>query len=78
MKVTGFRIRDLASFFAISGILLLTASRYVETNACRCEMNKRLPGFNKKDEEALKRWLREMLVTPEMKLLRNSNPIREE
>lgn len=40
MKVTNIRFRDIATFLGISGILLLTATSYVERRCCRCSVYK--------------------------------------
>jgi len=61
MKVTDIRIRDLTTFFVISGILLLTSARYVESHACHCVVNTRSHFPTAADRQAIERLLREIL-----------------
>lgn len=61
MRVTNIRFRDLVTFLAISGILLLTAGRYVESNTCRCAVNNRSPFRADASPDEVERWLRSVL-----------------
>jgi hypothetical protein len=61
MRVTNIRFRDLVTFVAISGILLLTAARYVETQTCHCVVNMRSHFPTEADRRAIEQLLREIL-----------------
>lgn len=61
MKVTNIRFRDFVTFFAISGILLLTASRYVESHTCGCAVHNRTPFPADAGRDEVERWLRRVL-----------------
>lgn len=68
MRVTSIRFRDLLTFLAISGILLLTAGRYVERPSCPCMVNPRSPtGLDASPGEVevlLRRFLRQQGFLP--------------
>lgn len=61
MQVTNIRFRDLLTFLAISGILLLTSARYVESLHCRCPVYERSPNSPDSDLSESEAWLRRVL-----------------
>lgn len=64
MRLSNIHFRDLLTFLGISGILLLTFWRYVETNACHCVVNTRTHFPTAADRLAIERLLREILRSP--------------
>lgn len=68
MQVTNIRFRDLVTFLAISGILLLTGINYVESHFCRCPVHNRTPlpadATGDEVEAMLRRVLRTHRLTP--------------
>jgi hypothetical protein len=61
MRVTNIRFRDLVTFLAISGILGLTAARYVETVHCPCNVNRRSHAAPDEVLSESEAWLRRVL-----------------
>lgn len=78
MSVDNIRFRDLLTFFTISGILLLTAARYVETHTCMCEVHNRIPFPAEASRDEVERWLRGVLRDHRILPATKSVPIAEE
>ena len=78
MKVTNVRIRDLVTFFSISGILLLTAVRYVESHSCGCSLNNCIPARADASPDEVERWLRRVLRNQRNLPATQSVPFKEE
>lgn len=61
MKVSNITYRDFASFFAISGILLLTLTNYRESHYCDCGVNTRTHSQDTFQRDELESLLRDLL-----------------
>jgi len=78
MHVTNIRFRDLVTFLAISGILLLTAARYVEKSTCRCSVNSRTPFPAGASRDEVERSLRSVLRDDRVLTAIQSVPLAED
>jgi hypothetical protein len=78
MQVTNIRFRDLVTFLAISGILLLTAARYVERLHCKCPVYQRSPKTLDSDLSESEAWLRRVLRSHRFDSLQPKPEIEED
>jgi hypothetical protein len=81
LRITNVRFRDISYFLAISGILLLTAGRYVEMHCCRCPVNNRTPlpadATGDEVEAVLRRVLRTHRLSPRSPNIPNQEAARD-
>jgi hypothetical protein len=61
MRVTKINFRDMLTFSAISGILLLTGGKYLDSSGCRCPVDNRSPLPADVTGDEVETWLRHVL-----------------